>query len=270
VPLRHTRLLLAAILACCASFSATVADAAAPAVRLHATFTPERLGGETTIGFGFQVSTPAGETPSPVTEMDLRYPADLGIGLSGLGLQTCSPLTLEIIGGVGCPVESRMGHGTAIAVIPLTEDPLYETAQVTIFRAPTEDGHIALLFFANGESPVSAQIPLPGLLLDSAPPFGGRIHLNIPLVPSLPSAPNVAMVRLQSTIGPRGITYFEHIHGRTVAYKPKGILLPDRCPAGGFPFAASLSFENGSSASASTRVPCPVHRRKNARGRSHT
>ena len=262
MPPRHTRLLLASILTVCAVLPAGTAHAAAPTVRLHATFTPEHLGGQTTIGFGFQVSTPAGQVPSPVTGMDLRYPADLGIALSGLGLNTCSTFTLEITGGPSCPVESRMGYGTATAVIPLSADTLYETARITIFRGPTENGHIALLFYANGETPVSAQLLFPGLLLSSPPPFGGRIHVNIPLVPSLPLAPNVAVVRLQATIGPRGITYFERVHGHTVAYKPKGVLLPASCPAGGFPFAATLTFEDSTSASAHTAVPCPVNKRK--------
>jgi hypothetical protein len=252
---------LAALLACLCLPSAA---SAAQSVRLTATLTPERLGHGTTIGFGFQIDAPAGLLPPPLSEVELRYPNDLGIATSGLGLATCAAAMLEASGPSGCPSESVMGSGSAVAEIPIGPEIVSETTPVTIFRAPTENGQIALLLYADGATPVAAQIVLPSLLLPAPAPFGGRVQIGVPLVPSLPDTPDVAVVRLRTTLGPLGITYYEQEHGRTIAYHPRGIQLPDRCPRGGFPFAAELGFTDGSVATAHTVVPCPGGRRESA------
>jgi hypothetical protein len=151
-----------------------------------------------------------------------------------------------------------MGYGTALAEIPVGPLVLTETAHIAVFRAPTQNGHLALLFYAEGETPVSAEIVFPGLLLPAQEPFGGEINLNIPPITGLPGGLNVAVVKLSSTIGPQHIVYYEHTRGRTVAYRPQGVLLPNSCPRGGFPFAALFTFEDGSHASAHTTVACPA------------
>jgi hypothetical protein len=205
-----------------------------------------------------------------LTELDVRYPGDLGIGLSGLGIATCSAATLEVSGPAGCPADSRMGFGSVLVEIPIGPEIVTETGQVWIFRAADQSGHIAMLLSASGETPVYAQVVFPAILLPATWPFGGRLHVDVPLVPSLPEAPDVSVVRVRSTIGPQHLTYYERVHGRLVAYNPQGILLPDRCPRGGFAFAARLAFQDGSHASARTAVPCPRSRSKtSASGKRH-
>src|SRR4029077_7053278 len=100
-----------------------------------------------------------------------------------------------------------------------------------------------------GEPRWAARLALPAVLTPPPPPFGGAINVNVPLVPSLPEGPNVAIVKLRSTLGPEHIVYYERVHGQIVAYHPRGVLLPNRCPRGGFRFAAELSFQDGSRAS---------------------
>ena len=234
---------------------------AAQSVKLSATLSPERLGQGTTIGFSFQINTSSGALPPPLTEVQLRYPENLGVATSGLGLATCSVGMVEAFGAANCPAESVMGSGSALAEIPVGPVIVHELAPVTIFRAPDKNGQIGLLLYANGLNPVDAQILLPSLLLPAQAPFGGRVQIAVPLVPSLPDSPYVAVVQLSTTLGPLGITYYERIHGHSVAYHPRGLLLPDRCPRGGFPFAAELGFLDGSTASAQTVVPCPRGRR---------
>ncbi len=79
-----------------------------------------------------------------------------------------------------------MGYGTATAEIPIGPSNLYETAHVTIFRAPAEAGQVGLLFHVEASSPVSAELVFPGLMLSAAPPFAGSIDIKVPLVPGLP------------------------------------------------------------------------------------
>lgn len=251
---RHRSLLATIIL--CGWLSPCVQ--AAQSVRLDATLSPEHLGRETTVGFGFQIGTRDGRAPSPLTDVEVRYPERLGLALSGLGFASCSSSRLEAIGSAACPANSLMGYGTATAEIPIGPSHLYETAHVTIFRAPAQAGQVGLLFHVEAASPVSAELVFPGLLLSAAPPFAGSIDIKVPLVPGLPFGPNVAVVKLAMTVGPTSkIFYYERVHGKTLRYHPRGVLLPDSCPRGGFPFAATFGFEDGSQATAETTVRCP-------------
>ena len=225
---------------------------------MSARLTPDRLGASTTIELKVGVQGGDGAVPPPLRSVALRYPEDLGIALSGLGLETCTASALETSGPAACPPNSVMGHGSALGEIPFGPEVIRERASVTVVRAEDEDGHIALLFDAQGISPVVANIVFPGELLPARRPYGGEISLSVPLVPSLPEAPDVAVVALEATIGPEGLTYYEQSHGASVPYTPKGILLPDHCPRGGFPFAAALSFEGGQLSRASTHVRCPA------------
>jgi hypothetical protein len=236
--------------------SCAVANAG-ESVKLTATLVPERLGHGTTVGFGFDIASSARRVPSPLVSMVLRYPGNLGFALSGLGLATCEPATLETRGPQGCPANSRMGFGAASAQIAVEGSIVPEAAGVAIVRGPTREGHLGLLFYVNGSEPVSAQIVLPGLLVPVGPPFGGAVSLDVPLVPSWPEGPNVAIVSLRSTLGPEHLTYYEHVHGRTIPYNPEGILLPKVCPRGGFRFVGTFAFLDGSKATAGTAVPCP-------------
>jgi hypothetical protein len=258
--------LLLAVLLCGSLPAGAAAAPTPPSVSLTASFTPEELGRGTTLGFGFFITAPAGRVPPPLTDLEIRYPADIGLAVSGLGVATCTAAILEALGPSGCPADSRLGFGLALAEIPIGPEIVKELGEISIVRAPTENGHFSMLIYARGESPVDARIVFPGMLLPAASPFGGRIHLAIPLVPSLPEAPDVAVVEVISTFGPQHLTYYERVNGKLVAYNPQGILLPDRCPRGGFPFAATFTFLDGSKATARTAVPCPHPR--NSRNRA--
>jgi hypothetical protein len=245
--------------ACSPATAAAAFREVAPAVSLRASFTPERLGKPTTIAFGFQITTPAGRVPSPLIDVGLLYPENLGVATSGLGLESCSLARLEAYGPEGCPVNSHMGYGAAVAEVPFGPGIIHERAGLTLLAGPVENGHLGLLFYAQGAVPIAAQLVFPGLILPAPIPFGGNLDTSLPLVPSVPGAPYVAIVSLHTTIGPSHITYYERIHGRLTAFRPKGIVLPHHCPPGGFPFTAELHFLNGTSAFAHTVVPCPGH-----------
>jgi hypothetical protein len=150
-----------------------------------------------------------------------------------------------------------MGQGSALAEITIGPELIGETAEMTIVRAPEEHGHIGLLFYAAAHTFVSTEIAFPGQLLPAAPPADESIHITIPLVASLPEAPDVSIVKLHATFGPRGLTYYEHLHGQLVPYHPEGILLTQQMPTHGFCFSATLRFLNNTNTTTHTAVPCP-------------
>jgi hypothetical protein len=230
---------------------------ASETAKLDVKLTPERLGAGTTIVFGFRIAASTGGVPSPLTEMDLRYPAGLRVVTSELGVESCLPGTLEARGPEGCPPDSKMGYGSAVVEVPFGSELIQETARITTFMAPVQDEQISILFYAGGETPILAQLVFPAVLAPAPAPSGGSLNTDLPLVPTLPQAPDAAIVQLSSTVGPLHLTYYERVRDKTVRYTPKGIVLPKSCPRGGFPFLADFSFQDGTKASAATSVACP-------------
>jgi hypothetical protein len=247
---------LAALLLLVSLWPAATATAA-ESVSLQAALIPERLGAGTTIEFSFQIATPNDSLPPPLIALNLSYPANLGIVTSGLGIATCDIATLEAVGPQGCPADSLMGHGSVLVEIPIGPEIIAETGHLTTWMAPIEDGHLSLLFYADGETPVSAEVLFNSLLLEAPAPYGGQLDTEIPEIPGLPGGSNPTIVQMHATIGPKNITYYQRSGGRTIAYQPTGLLLPLRCPHGGFPFAATFIFLGGTSNEARTTVPCP-------------
>jgi hypothetical protein len=241
----------------------------APPVTLSASLTPNRLGGRTTIGFQLTVGDVEGLVPPPLVGLAVSYPMEIGLGLSELGLDECSAATLEASGPVDCPQNSVMGYGKALSAIAFGPNRVVENTPITIFRGPNEGEHTALLFYATGPSPVKAHLVAQGLLLPTEGPFGGRVTIALPLVPSLPEAQYLSIVKLSATIGPKGVSYVEEAEGRAYTYVPKGFLMPDTCPRGGFQFGATLTFEDGKTASAHTLVGCHADRRRRKRAGEH-
>jgi hypothetical protein len=104
---------------------------------------------------------------------------------------------------------------------------------------------------------VYAQLVLAAELIEGTQAIGGRLVTPVPLIASVPNGPPVSIVSVTATIGPNGLTYYKHRHGRTVAFHPKGVSVPAHCPRGGFRFAATFAFADGTSTQAASAVPCP-------------
>jgi hypothetical protein len=233
-----------------ACLPASAADATT--ARMSAAFTPEKLGAATTLTLSFQITGRGGYVPPPLTAVDFYYPPNLGFVTSGLGLATCQAEELQEHGPDVCPPNSHMGYGSALAEIPFGGELLTEPATIALLAGPSQDGHVTILICATGLSPVAARVVMPTTLL------AGHLHIGVPLVPSLPGAPDVAVVRIQVTLGGH-LTYYEERRGKIVAYHPKGIGLPRRCPRGGFKFATRFAFLDGSQTATHAAVRCPIH-----------
>lgn len=222
----------------------------AQSAKIEASLTPEKLGGPTTVGLGFRIAANGGQIPSPLVGLDFRYPVDLGIATSELGTAECPIAPLEASGPAICPANSHMGTGAAEVEIPVGGGVETERASIALVAGPSENGYVNMVVTADGLSPVIARILMSSLLLP------GELRFAVPLVESLPGAPYVSVVHVSVTLGGR-FTYYERQGNRTIAYHPRSVALPRRCPRGGFRFSASFSFLDGSSAAARTVVACP-------------
>jgi hypothetical protein len=239
----------------------------AQSASLEVSFSPERLGASTTILFGFRISSVPPASQSPLTNLSVMLPKEMGFATSGLGLENCLLFSLEASGTLGCPTNSLMGRGVATAEIPIGGEEIAESAQIEVFSAPVREGHLSLWVFADAHSPVNAEPVFPAAVLPASQPYGETIDATLPLVPTLPGAPDVAVTRFHMALGPTPsgpdhFLYHSWADGRRVTYAPKGLLLPPVCPRGGFPFKAQFVFQDQTEATAQTNVPCPQRPRR--------
>ncbi len=238
-----------AVLPACACVPGVAA--ASETVELHASFTPDRLGASTTIGLGFQISGPDGQAPSPLTRADLRLPSGIEYLTSTLGLAVCEPAVL-----LAHRVRQRAGRS------PVGRRRRRRDAQHRSVHGPsTRNGDTVVVFYADGRTPVAAQVVFEGELIPGFGPFSsGSLDNAVPLVAGVPEGPDVSIRSVQTTIGPGGLLYTRRVHGRTVHFHPSGVGVPEHCPRGGFRFAARFGFADGTTASAASTVPCPARR----------
>jgi hypothetical protein len=250
----------AALLAGAPSAGALPASAssatAAPRVSLKMSFLPDRLAQSTTIRWSFAVSQPL-----PLRTLQLRLPAGMGFASTSLGIEECTPAALEAGGPESCPADSLLGHGEATAEVP-AQTLVSERARVTALMGPAvgEGGSEALtvLFFVEGRAPVNREITITGQLTDLAGAQGAQLLTEVPPLPVWPDGPDIGLVRFDSTIGPRGLTYYRQVGGRRVAFAPRGLTVPDRCPRGGFRASVRLGWWGvAEGVTARARVACP-------------
>jgi hypothetical protein len=229
---------------------------------LNASFAPDRLAAPTTITFGFHLTTTEGTAPPPLTDVDLMMPAGMNYTTTTLGLAICRPAALAAKGLAGCPANSRLGYGSADVEVPFGTGAGHEIPEIQAVSGPSPKGNLTVLFYANGLYPVYAQLAFSGEVLPDTGRFGSQLATTVPLITSVPGGPDVSVLSVTSTIGPRHLTYYKHVHGRLVSFRPRGVSVPERCPPGGFPFAAEFTFLDGSHTSAQTTVPCPPARHR--------
>ncbi len=230
---------------------------AAETATLHASFSPDRLGASTTIGFSFALRGEGGALPPPLSAVSLRLPPGIDYLSTTLGLAICQRAVLQASGPAGCPPNSLLGSGSALVEVPFGATSGKEIPDVQAVMGPPRHGNIVVLFYADGVSPILAQLVLDAELIAGTERLPGRLETQVPLIASVPAGPPVSILQVNTTIGPAGLTYRGRRHGHTVTFHPKGVSVPEHCPRGGFVFSASFTFTDTTSASARAVVPCP-------------
>ncbi len=240
---------------------------ASETVKASVAFVPYKLGASTTIVANVKIASPGGELPSPLVKVELHFPRTLSFTSSTLGLATCNPEELVALGQAGCPPNSRMGTGTSEVAVPFGPNVVREAAEMVTYMGPPIHEGVTVIIFGEGRTPISAQMLIQGSLVGGNGPFSKLLlDSDVPLIPTLPGAKDVAMISLHLDFGPKFLLYYERVHGRTVSFRPRGLLLPLTCPTGGFPFNSTLTFEDGTVTNVSLVIPCPArgHRAKSS------
>lgn len=181
--------------------------------------------------------------PAPLRGMTLRLPAGLRIDLSGVGV--CQPSRLRSHGVAGCSSASLLGRGNALTKVHAGSQTLLEQAAIRIFRGPDHGARPSFEILGHGETPLYQNTLSTGVLEPDTAPYGSKLVVSVPAIPTLMGEPDASFSSLSLTLG------------RAAGGSPAAVLLPRRCPDGGFGFAASFTYADGSTGSASARLPCP-------------
>jgi hypothetical protein len=214
---------------------------------------PDRLGASTALTLAFRFS--AGEeegvpaVPAPLSGMVVHLPAGLGIDLRGV--KTCTKARLRRRGAAGCPQGSLVGRGHALAEAHTGSLTSPEEVTISVFRGPNQGSRPVLEIFGQGETPLQEHSISTAVLGPDRPPYGSKLTVSIPPLPTLHFEPDASFASLSLTIGRVGHSPRAHAAAGAI------LLVPRSCPAGGFPFAASFKFADGSTASASATAACP-------------
>lgn len=228
-------------LACAAP---SVASAEEAGVSLHPSFSPDRLGAATTFTLDFHFSGGTESVPPPLRTVVVQLPIGLHFQLGGLAV--CQPARLRRSGPSGCPSSSLVGRGHALLQVHAGTEPIDEEASLWVERGPEHEGLPSFGIFGQGYTPLYQSAVGTELLQTAKPPYGYRAVTTVPPIPTVMYEPNASFESLSLSFGS-----IKHRGGAGTFFTPR------TCPAGGFPFAAQVTYANGESASTTATVPCP-------------
>jgi hypothetical protein len=245
---------LGAVLA--AALVAPALSSAAPTLSLSAKIVPVPgfHGSGNCLGCGADLEAEIGITsteyfggPPPIEEVKGYYPK--GTKINTHGFTTCTAASLEAKGTAGCPHKSAAGPpGATEGFVSLGGERVPETVQVTPFLVSGG----GLDFWIEGNTPVKIEKLATGSW--SFPASGPVISVHVPLIETLPGAPDASATHIKTKFG--GAVKKGH---KTTYYGT----VPKSCPKGGFPGKVEIKFMGvASPVSAETKVPCPPSKGK--------
>jgi hypothetical protein len=154
-----------------------------------------------------------------------------------------------------CPKGSKAGPvGQALGFVNIGTEEVRETVTIESFFTPE-----GLAFFVQGHTPTIIEITSTGkyINLNGAGGFGPEFVGTVPLIESLPGAPFGSTEKINVKVGAA-----IKLGGKEVFYGR----VPKKCPKGGFPVKAELTFANledlpnpvpGAVVTATSKAPCP-------------
>ncbi len=183
------------------SAAATVARAASSA-SIQPSFQPYTLGASAAGTISVRFSGGIEHVPAPLSAMTLRLPAGLRIKLGGVGI--CQASRLRSRGASGCSRASLVGRGHALMVVHAGSQTLPEEATISVFRGPNRGSDPSFEVFGQGLTPLDESTVSIGVLQPDSAPYGSKLLVSVPPIPTLTYEPNASFSSLSLTIGNAG------------------------------------------------------------------
>jgi hypothetical protein len=206
-------------------------------------FSPSTLGVSTRLTLELTLGGGHEGVPPPTRQIVVHLPAGLGIHLGSVA--TCAPARLAARGPGGCPKRSLIARGSSTVEVHAGSQTIPEHAAVSVVRAPSRGGHPTIAILASGKTPLDQNTLSIGTLSADKAPYGSKLTIAVPPIPSLALEPDASIVSFTITMG-------------TGSPAAAGLVtVPGTCPGGGFPFAVDFGFVDATASTASVSVPCP-------------
>jgi hypothetical protein len=194
--------------------------------------------------------TEYGGFPPPLIGVNVFLPK--GTVLHPTGFPTCPVSTLEPtgIGPKGCPKGSRAGPvGRVRGEVAFGTKVVPEEATIESFYAPGG----GLEFFTFGHEPTVLEVISTAHYVNASGIYSHELIAEVPLVETVPGAQDASVTSISVKVG-SAIKQ----HGKTIYYGS----VPKKCPTGGFPAKAELTFAGLGGLTQATvtkniKVPCP-------------
>lgn len=229
---------------------------AAETLTVTASFSPDKLGAPTNVHGVATIHPTTGLVPTPIVRATVLGPAGLGLDVAGVGI--CDPRKLEAtLEPKVCPKSSKAGNGGGTGVLELAGEVIKESFTLNFFRGPNENGHVVLLAYLNAITPVSVQLVLRAQVVREPKPYGLGFTFTVPLIPTLPGASDASAEQIFVTLGAPNAAYYKKVHGKRRLFHVKGIIVPKKCPRGGFPYKTEIGFADGTTNTVKGTIPCP-------------
>jgi hypothetical protein len=250
----NVRMLLVAIaIGTCLALAAFAL--AAETLTFHASFAPDKLGASTNVSAGGQFHSTTAGPPAPVTKVTAYLPAGMELDVRGAGV--CSVGALERAGPTACPADSRAGFGGGTGVIELAGELIHEPYTLDFFLGPREGGRNVVLAYVHAGSPAAFELVLVAREITAPEPYGIGFTVEVPPIATLPGASDASVESAFLTFGAKGVAYYRLVHGKRKLEHVRGLVVPKRCPRGGFPLKGLVDFADGTTTIAAAVIPCP-------------
>jgi hypothetical protein len=243
-PIGVLRAVVVALAICAAPAGAAQAETVAS---IAPSLSPNRLHARAALTFTMRFSGGQFGVPTPLSRSVLRFPA--GLTLDVPHLSSCPAARLRSHGASGCPARSQIGSGHALVEAHAGTENITEEATLWAFLGPPHNLQPTFEILAQGYTPLDERKVFTGIVLPVSAPYGEELEMSIPPIPTLIFEPDASIVDFSLTIG------------ADKRHRTRGantVLVPSRCPAGGFPFAAEFTYADGSVGDAFATTPCPA------------
>lgn len=240
------RVVLATLIALTGYLIPVATVSAATSATLTPSLSPNRLGAKGALNLTIRYSGGESGIPSPVRRTVLRFPAGLGVEIPHL--RSCAIAHLRAHGPKACSQQSLLGRGHALAEALAGSQLITEDISLWLFLGPFHNLEPSFEVLGQGFTPFDQRVVLTGTVIPDSPPYGEDLVISTPQIPTVPLEPDASILTMSLTVGvskPRN------------PHTANTVVVPSRCPLGGFPFAADFTYIDGSSGSTVAKAPCP-------------
>lgn len=185
-----------------------------------------------------------GGVPAPLRRAELHLPANVNLDIEQL--RSCSAKVLQAFGPAACPAAAAIGGGSALVAGELDTQTVTESVSMQAFLGPLRNLQPTFEILAAGFNPIDAQMVLTATASPDRAPYGEVLAMAVPPISTISSEPDASVLTFSLTIG----------RPRAGRHAP-AVIVPKRCPRGGFPFAGDFTFADGSSSRVWATAPCP-------------